>query len=97
MYRKQSFCLTAALCALVISAVAAADEHPVKDSYITSKVKAELVSDFGTRAAHIHVTTKDGVVALTGMISSADAKDRADRDARRVKGVVAVIDKLDVK
>ncbi|MGH8316671.1 MAG: BON domain-containing protein [Steroidobacteraceae bacterium] len=97
MYRKQSLCVTAALCALLISAVAGADQHPFKDSYITTKVKSELVSDFGKRAAHIHVTTKDGVVALTGRVDSADAKDRADRDARRIKGVVDVIDKLNVE
>ena len=97
MYRKQVFCATAALCALLVSAVASADQHPVKDSYITTKVKSELLSDFGKRAAHIHVTTREGVVALTGSVDSSDAKDRAARDAKRIKGVVDVIDKLDVE
>jgi hyperosmotically inducible periplasmic protein len=97
MYRKHSFCVTVALCALLMSAAAVADQHPLKDSYITTKVKSELISDFGKRAAHIHVTTKEGVVALTGRVDSADARDRAARDARHIKGVVDVIDKLEVE
>lgn len=97
MYRKQLFCGATALCALLMSAVVTADQHPIRDSYITTKVKSELVSDFGKRAGHIHVTTKEGVVALTGSVDSSDAKDRAERDAKRIKGVVDVIDKLEVE
>jgi hyperosmotically inducible periplasmic protein len=97
MYRKPSFCVTAALSALLIGAVASADEHPIKDSYITAKVKSELIGDFGKRAAHISVTTKDGVVALTGRVDSEGAKSRAERDARHIKGVVDIIDKLKVE
>jgi hyperosmotically inducible periplasmic protein len=97
MYRKPSIYVTAALSALLIGAVASADEHPIKDSYITTKVKSELFGDFGKRAAHISVTTKDGVVALTGRINSESAKNRAERDARHIKGVVDVIDKLKVE
>lgn len=97
MYRKLSLSATAAICALLMSVAAGADEHPVKDSIITAKVKSELVSDFGKRAAHIHVTSREGVVALTGEIDSADARNRAERDAKRITGVVDVIDKLEVK
>jgi len=99
MYSKRLLCVTAALSILSFGAsfgAARADEHPVKDSYITTKVKAELVSDFGKRASHIHVTTKDGVVALTGRVDSSDAKDRAEQDARKIDGVHEVINKLHV-
>jgi osmotically-inducible protein OsmY len=97
MYRKRLISIAAVLCALSLGTALAEDQHPVKDSYITSKVKSELVGDFGTRATHIHVKTKDGVVALTGRIDSSDAKDRAERDAKHVKGVVDVINKLEVE
>jgi len=97
MHLKRRFVLTSVLCALTVGTAAAADRHPVKDSYITTKVKSELVGDFGKRAAHIGVKTKDGVVALTGHVDSEDAKDRAERDAKHIKGVVDVINKLDVK
>jgi osmotically-inducible protein OsmY len=88
----------AVLCGVSLVGTALADDqHPVKDSYITTKVKAELVSDFGTRASHIRVKTKDGVVALTGHVDSSDAKDRAEQDAKHVNGVADVINKLRVE
>ena len=59
---------------LVAGAVFADDtsmksDQPVTDSYITTKVKAELAKDSTTKARHIHVTTKDGTVMLTGVAS----------------------------
>jgi hyperosmotically inducible periplasmic protein len=97
MYRKRLMLTTAVLCGLSLGTALAEDQHPIKDSYITTKVKSELVGDFGTRASHISVKTKDGVVALTGHVDSSDAKDRAERDAKHIKGVVDVINKLDVQ
>lgn len=91
------FVLAAAMSSFLVGTAIAADQHPVKDSYITTKVKSELVGDFGKRAGHIHVKTKDGVVALTGRVDSEDAKDRAEKDAKRIDGVQDVINKLDVK
>ncbi len=97
MNRKHVISVAAVLCSLTLATAFADDQHPIKDSYITTKVKSELVGDFGTRASHISVKTKDGVVALTGHIDSADAKDRAERDAKHIKGVVDVINKLTVE
>lgn len=97
MNRSRLFVLGVVVSGLMAGTAFAADQHPVKDSYITTKVKSELVGDFGKRAGHIHVKTKDGVVALTGRVDSEDAKDRAERDAKRIDGVVDVINKLDVK
>lgn len=64
--------------------------HPVKDSYITTKVKAELAKDKGTSARHIHVTTKDGIVMLDGTVASQAEKELAEKDAKRVDGVAGV-------
>jgi hyperosmotically inducible periplasmic protein len=72
-------------------------DQPVKDSYITTKVKAELAKDKGTSATSIHVTTKDGVVMLDGTVASQAEKELAEKDAKRVKGVVSVHNGLDVK
>jgi hyperosmotically inducible periplasmic protein len=97
MHRNRLFLLTAVLSGLTLATAVAEDHHPVKDSYVTSKVKTELVGDFGKRASHIHVKTKDGVVALTGRVDTADARDRAERDAKHVDGVVDVINKIEVE
>jgi len=72
-------------------------DQPVKDSYITTKVKAELAKDKGTSATDIHVTTKDGVVMLDGTVNSTAEKELAEKDAKKVKGVMGVHNGLTVK
>ena len=72
-------------------------DQPVKDSYITTKVKAELAKDKGTKAHEIHVATKDGVVSLKGNVTSAAEKELAAQDAKKIKGVVDVQNDLVVR
>src|SRR5476649_1019524 len=72
-------------------------DQPVTDSYITTKVKAELAKDSTTKARHIHVTTKDGTVMLTGMVGSDMEKQKAEQDANGIKGVANVENDLTVK
>jgi hyperosmotically inducible protein len=80
------------------SAFADVDSNqPVKDSYITSKVKGELAKDKGTSATHIHVTTKDGIVMLDGTVRSEAEKELAEKDAKRVRGVTGVHNGLTVQ
>jgi hyperosmotically inducible periplasmic protein len=88
--------------AFVAAAVFADDtnmksDQPVTDSYITTKVKAELAKDSTTKARHIHVTTKDGTVMLKGMVGSDMEKQKAEQDASGVKGVAHVENDLTVK
>jgi hyperosmotically inducible periplasmic protein len=63
----------------------------VKDSVITTKVKAKLAADHITSLARIHVDTDaDGVVWLSGTAQSQDAIDAAiqlTRDTEHVRGV----------
>jgi len=61
------------------------------------KVKAELAKDKGTNARDIHVTTKDGVVMLDGTVGSQAEKELAEKDAKKIKGVVAVHNGLSVQ
>lgn len=92
--------IAAAAAALIFSAgVASAEgsEHPVKDSVITTKVKAELVKDDTTKARHINVTTRNGVVTLSGTVDSETEKEKAAQDAQLVEGVASVDNKLMVK
>jgi hyperosmotically inducible protein len=72
-------------------------DQPVTDSYITTKVKAELTKDSTTKARHIHVTTKDGTVILKGVVGSDEEKQKAEQDANVVKGVQHVENDLTVK
>lgn len=80
---------------LVSAPVWAADSHhPVKDSYITAKVKAELIKDRDTDADNVHVTTRNGVVTLRGVVKSEAEKDKAKEDAMKIDGVREVRNEL---
>jgi hyperosmotically inducible protein len=87
----------AAVAALTIAcapAWAAEGHHPIKDSYITAKVKAELIADRDTDADHIHVTTRHGIVTLRGTVKSTAEKDKAKEDAMKIDGVREVRNEL---
>lgn len=98
--RKLLIAATAACLALATGGAFANEEaksaQPVSDTMITTKVKAELAKDRDTSASDIHVETKNGVVHLNGAVTSMAEKDKAERDARSIDGVVDVNNKLRV-
>lgn len=70
----------------------------VKDSAITADVKAKFLADSDIKSMHISVkTNKDGVVTLTGYVTSDDMKQKAVSIASGADGVKSVTDKLKVK
>ena len=86
---------------LLGSAVACAGEdsdtyrsHPVafvKDSAITTAIKAKLAAEHLTSMARIHVDTdRDGVVWLTGSARTQEAADKAASIARETEHVKTV-------
>ena len=64
--------------------------QPGTDSWITTKVKAELASTANVSSMKISVDTVDGVVFLTGVVDSADNAAKAAAAAKTVKGVKKV-------
>jgi hyperosmotically inducible protein len=68
--------------------------HPqtfVKDSAITTKVKANLTADHASNLARIHVDTdQNGVVWLSGTVESAAVASRAVAIAEKTEGVRSV-------
>jgi hyperosmotically inducible periplasmic protein len=65
--------------------------HYVKDSAITTKVKAKLAEKHLSTLTRISVDTdKDGVVWLSGTAPTKDAKDLAEMITKDTKGVTAV-------
>ena len=99
MRRTYQSALLAGLCVLAAGSAIAdvKSDQPVKDSYITSKVKMELAKDKGTSALDIHVTTKDGMVMLDGKVRSQAEKELAEKDAKKVDGVAGVHNGLTVE
>jgi osmotically-inducible protein OsmY len=66
------------------------------DSELQRDVLDELKWEPSTNAAHIGVSANDGIVTLSGHVSSYWEKYVAERAAKRVHGVKAVANELDV-
>jgi osmotically-inducible protein OsmY len=67
------------------------------DIQLQKSVLDELAWEPTVEAAHIGVTAKDGVVTLTGHVGNYVEKVAAERAARRVKGVRAIVQEIEVK
>lgn len=64
------------------------------DTGITAAVKGKIFATKNLSSLAISVDTHDGVVTLTGTVTSKDLADRAGRVAARVNGVKRVDNKL---
>lgn len=69
----------------------------ITDRELQQDVLNELKWEPSVEAAHIGVAVKDGVVTLTGHVPSYAEKWAAEKAAKRVYGVKAVANELDVK
>ncbi len=65
-------------------------EKAVTDSWITTKVKSEILANSVSKAFKVEVTTKSGVVSLNGQLPTKDAVDLVKLIAEKVKGVKSV-------
>ena len=69
---------------------AQSSQHPVDDTWITTKVKAELIKTPGIRSGDIDVTTKNGLVTLSGTVNSKAQLQKAIALTKSVRGVKQV-------
>ena len=69
----------------------------VRDLELRQDVLDELEFEPSVNAAHIGVTANKGVVTLTGFVTSYAEKAAAERAARRVKGVKAIAEEIEVR
>ena len=65
-------------------------ERVVSDSWITTKVKSEILANSVSKAFKVQVKTKYGMVTLAGKLPSQDAIDLVKLTAQNVKGVKSV-------
>jgi osmotically-inducible protein OsmY len=66
------------------------------DLRITAAAKLRLIADSNTPALDINVDTRDGVITLFGIVPTPASKRVAEADARKVSGVVHVVNELEV-
>jgi len=67
------------------------------DSGITAKAKAALVDDDAIKSTDISVKTHQGVVTLSGFVTSQDQAEKAVAVVQKIEGVKSVSDKLHVR
>ena len=66
----------------------------IDDATITTEIKAKLTADTLSNLTKIGVSTRDGVVTLTGDVDSLERKARAVQIASSVRGVRGVVDNV---
>src|SRR5688500_5067827 len=85
---------------LAAGAVATAQSRSVgqviDDVAITTEVKAKLTAEQLSNLTRIGVSTRDGIVTLTGEVDSLERQARAAQIAGGVKGVRGVVNDIQV-
>ena len=66
------------------------------DNSVTTSIQAKLFQYPALKTQDIHVTTRNGVVTLTGTVDTPELQSAVDRIASMEPGVVKVVDSLNV-
>jgi osmotically-inducible protein OsmY len=70
------------------------DKTPVSDDVIVDQVKVKIADDSEIGGQAIQVDAHNGVVVLTGKVTNDKFRSKAEKVAKKVKGVTAVDNKL---
>jgi hyperosmotically inducible periplasmic protein len=66
----------------------------LSDSWITLKTKLSLFADERVSGNDVHVTTRQGVIALTGKVGTEEARQAAEENAAKIDGAKKVENRL---
>jgi len=83
-----------ALLVLVLAGACLAKQEPITDDSIYNQVKIKLASDQIVKGGGLDVDVKQGVVTLGGAVEEPKQKERAEKLAKKVKGVKQVINNI---
>jgi osmotically-inducible protein OsmY len=72
-------------------------KRPTDDAELRKRVLEELLFEPSINATHIGVAVEDGVVILSGHVASYAEKFEVERAVRRIKGVAAIAEQIDVR
>jgi osmotically-inducible protein OsmY len=91
------FLSLAILFALVLTPLLAQkDKTPITDDIIVDQVKVKLADDSEVGGQPINVDAHGGTVVLTGKVTNDKLREKAEKIAKKVKGVIGVENKLAV-
>ena len=80
--------------AALLAPAALAQKAPVTDDTIYDQVRLRLASDPDVRGGAFDFAVKDGVVTIKGRVDKESMKQRAEKLAKKVKGVKGVVNQL---
>jgi osmotically-inducible protein OsmY len=90
--------LLASLFALfLLLAVGLAKDPPMTDDVISDAVRVKLAGDQLVGVIPVQVAVKDGVVTLSGSVEQKNVRSRAEKVAKKVKGVKQVVNRIELK
>ncbi len=69
----------------------------MSDGALTAKIKSKMALDDHVKGRAINVDTSGSVVTMTGVVASADERERAVRLARDTEGITQVVDRLHIR
>jgi osmotically-inducible protein OsmY len=69
----------------------------MSDGALTAKIKSKMALDDHVNGRVIDVDTSGSVVTMTGVVASADERDRAVRLALDTEGITQVVDRLQIR
>jgi osmotically-inducible protein OsmY len=72
------------------------DKTPITDDVIVDQVRVKIADDSEIGGQPINVDAHNGVVVLTGKVSNDKLKTKAEKVAKKVKGVSGVDNKLTI-
>jgi osmotically-inducible protein OsmY len=90
------------ICALTVflsllAGLCLAADKPVNDDMITNQVMLKLSGDAVVKGGALKVDCKNGVVTLSGGVAHEAQKQRAEKLARKVKGVKSVVNQIAIE
>jgi osmotically-inducible protein OsmY len=80
---------------LLLTAYAAS--KPVTDDFISDTVRQKLAADSLVKGGAIDVEVKDGAVTLKGKVQEPKQKEKAERIAKKVRGVKTVVNEIKIE
>jgi hyperosmotically inducible protein len=67
------------------------------DDTITDQVRLKLTSDPDVKGGALQVDVKQGVVTISGAVEIPKQREKAEKLARKVKGVKSVVNNIEIK
>ncbi|MCL6506731.1 MAG: BON domain-containing protein [Bryobacteraceae bacterium] len=89
--------LAACVFLLLALATSAFSQKQVSDDWIHDQVRRKLAADRDVKGGALEVEVQEGTVTLRGKVRSEKQKSKAERIARKVKGVKRVVNELVVE